>query len=76
MIRAALRTFALPLVLGAVIMVAVVASYWGLEALLAHAADYERGLWEGAALATIINNGHAIASRMLRRVNSKTKESV
>lgn len=71
MIRAALRVIVLPLALGAAIMLIVVATYWGLEALLASYADHDRGLWEGAALVTVINGGHALTNRVLRRAKKE-----
>lgn len=70
-IRAVLRGLGLPLALGFAIALAAAVTYWGLEALLASCADHDRGLWEGAVLVTIINGGHAVANRVLKRVPTK-----
>jgi hypothetical protein len=71
-----LRTLFLPLLLGGAIMLVVVVTYWGLDALLANHSDYSRGLWEGAALVLVINGGNTLANRVLKRVDAKKKEKL
>ena len=70
-----LRVLVLPLVLGFVIALAVAGAYWGLEALLAGCADHDRGLWEGAVMAAVINGGFALSNLVLRRVDVKKVQS-
>jgi hypothetical protein len=70
-----LRTVALPIALGVAIMLIAVGIFWVLEVLLAGYVDYDRGLWEGAALILVMNGNHAIAHYVLRRVNARKKES-
>lgn len=65
------RNLLLPLALGAVIMLVVVGACWGLEALLAGYADYNRGLWEGAAIMLIMSDGYKIAHRVLKHVDGR-----
>lgn len=69
-----LRVIVLPLALGIAIVLVAAATYWGLEALLASYADHDRGLWEGAAVVTVINGGNALANLVLKRVDAKKKE--
>lgn len=68
-----MRVIVLPIMLGFAIVLGVAAIYWVLEALLANLADHDRGLWEGAAIVTVINGGNAIANLVLRRVDAKKK---
>jgi hypothetical protein len=61
--------------LGVAVYLAVVGVYWGLETLLSGLTDYERGLWEGAAIVLAINGGNAISNRVLRRVDARKEQS-
>lgn len=70
-----IRSLVLPIALGAAIVLVAVGVYWGLEVLLAGYSDYDRGLWEGAALILVMNGNHVIANYVLRRVNARKKES-
>lgn len=71
MISGIFRNLFLPLALGAVIMLVVVVICRGLEVLLADRADYDRGLWEGAAIMLVMTYGYRIAHRVLRRADRK-----
>ena len=76
MMPAVVRVLILPLALGVAIALVAAGSYWGLERLLASYTDHARGLWEGAAVVTIMNGGNAIAHRVLRRVDAKIAHRV
>lgn len=69
-----IRVLVLPLLLGAAISLAAVVTYWVLEAILVNASDYNRGLWEGAALVVVMNGGHALANSVLKRFDTKKEQ--
>lgn len=69
-----IRVLVLPLLLGVAIALAAVGTYWILEALLVNVSDYNRGLWEGAALVVIMNGGNALANSVLKRFDATKKE--
>lgn len=55
------------LVLGAWIALMAGATYHALEWALRDLADYDRGVWEGAAVVLVMNGCTAIAHRALKR---------
>lgn len=70
MIRRVLVLFLLGLALGA----AIIVTYWVMEALLSNYSDYERGMWEGAAVVMTMNGGFAVVNGVLKRAEAKTKK--
>ena len=72
----AFGVFVLPIARGFVIVCAGIATYWGLEVLLASYTDHDRCLWEGGAVALVINGGLALANLVLRRVGAKREEDL
>ena len=74
MIWALLRVLVVPFLLGAAIALAAVVTYWGLDVLLAAYTDHSRGLWEGSVTVVVINAGHALSQRVLRRIEARKKE--
>lgn len=75
-IRSVFRAFVLPIVLGAAVVLTAAGIYWLLEALLRGRADYDRGVYEGAAVVVTMNGGYAFARRVLSRVDAKKEERV
>jgi hypothetical protein len=76
MMHSIFRNLVLPLVLGAAIMLVVVTVCRGLDVLLADRADYDRGLWEGAAIMLIMRDGFKLAHRVLGFVDARKKARV
>ena len=74
MIWVLLRVLVVPLLLGVSIVLAAAVVYWGLDVLLAACTDHSRGLWEGGVTVVVINEGHALSQRALRRIEAMKKE--
>lgn len=74
MIWALLRVLVVPLLLGVSITLVAVVVYWGLDVLLVSHTDHSRGLWEGSVTVLVINEGHRLSQRVLRRIEAMKKE--
>lgn len=74
MIWPLLRVLVVPLLLGVSIVLVAAAVYWGLDVLLASHTDRSRGLWEGSVTVLVLNEGHRLSQRVLKRIDAMKKE--
>jgi len=70
----ALRVLVMPLLLGVSIALVAAAVYRGMDVLLVTCTDHSRGLWEGSVTVLVINEGHRLSQRILRRIEAMKKE--
>lgn len=70
------RGCVLLIALGLVTVLAGVATCWGLDRLLASYTDHDRRLWEGGAVALVINGGLALEGLVFRRGAAKKEEGL
>lgn len=74
--QAVSRVFVLPFVCAVGSVLIGIATYLGLEVLLASYTLHDRRLWEGGVVALVINGGNVLADLVLQRVNAKKKEDL